>query len=85
MRGFRLSADAGALADLTPPLRLELRIDGRRRVLPERPGLDGSFRATVPGSPGAELILLVDDAAVPRNRARVPLGRLLPYLERAGE
>jgi hypothetical protein len=84
MRGFRLSADAGALADLTPPLRLELRIDGRRRVLPERPGLDGSFRATVPGSPGAELILLVDDAAVPRNRARVPLGRLLPYLERAG-
>ena len=75
----------GALHDETPPLELEVEVDGR--VLPKSFPVrrDGSFHLRFEAKPGQRIFLLARDSSVPSRRSpRLPVGIVLPYLERSG-
>ncbi len=75
----------GALQDETPPIELEVEIDGR--VLPKSYPVrrDGSFHLRFQAKPGQRIFLLARDSSVPSRRSpRLPVGIVLPYLERSG-
>gem|GEM_PF-2614131 len=75
----------GALQDETPPLELEVKVDGR--VLPKsfQVRRDGSFRIRMKAKPGQRISLLARDSSVPSRRSPpLPVGIVLPYWERSG-
>lgn len=82
----RVAGAAGAVRDATPPLAIEVEVDGHRRSsrYPVRP--DGSFSFHLEAAPGVSVRLFALDGAQPLNRSRpLPLGRVLPYVARDGE
>jgi hypothetical protein len=80
----RLIGAGGALKDDTPPLELEVEIDGKTlpKFFPVR--RDGSFFLQFQAKPGQRISLLARDSSVPSRRSlRLPVGIVLPYLERS--
>ncbi|HHI80028.1 MAG TPA: hypothetical protein ENK02_08605 [Planctomycetes bacterium] len=74
----------GALRDDTPPLELEVEIDGKTlpKSFPVR--RDGSFRLRLAARPGQRILLVARDSSVPSRRSlKLPVGIVLPYLERS--
>ncbi len=72
----------GALRDETPPIVLEVRVEGKPPVGGLPVSGDGSFGFEIDARPGDRIGIVARDGAVHANRGDLlPLGRALPYIE----